>query len=54
MLDSYLDNNAATERMLSREVMVICNTCHGEAFIFQDEGNFCLNCWQDRTEPHIT
>ena len=33
---------------------IICDICEQEAFIFQNEGSFCLNCWQDRTEPHIT
>jgi hypothetical protein len=33
---------------------IICDICNQEAFIFQHEGNFCLNCWQDRTEPQIS
>ena len=37
-----------------KQHMIICDICDQEAFIFQNEGSFCLNCWQDRTEPHIT
>ena len=31
----------------------LCDACGEEALIFQDEGNFCLACWQGRTEPEI-
>jgi hypothetical protein len=31
-----------------------CDACDLEASIFQEEGNFCLDCWQERTEPYIT
>jgi hypothetical protein len=42
-------------QVLSDEQTIIrCDVCNNEAFIFQDEGNFCLDCWQDRTEPYIT
>jgi len=55
MLDVYFeDDYATTVSILSIEVKIVCDVCHQEAFIFQDEGNFCLKCWQDRTEPHIT
>ncbi len=37
-----------------RQLRIICDICNQEAFIFQHEGNFCLNCWQDRTEPQIS
>ena len=53
MLDIHFEDNA-TVSILSREDRIICDLCDQETFIFQDEGNFCLNCWQDRTEPHIT
>ena len=29
-----------------------CN--NAEAEIFQIDGEFCLNCWQERTEHYIT
>jgi hypothetical protein len=35
------------------ELKVWCDVCGEEACIFQEEGNFCLNCWQERTEPQI-
>lgn len=56
MLDVYLDDdNAAVSLIIiiSRENRINCDVCNQEAFIFQEEGNFCLNCWQDRTEPNI-
>jgi hypothetical protein len=52
MLDMYLEDDA-TVITLAKEQRIICDVCSQEAFIFQDEGNFCLNCWQDRTEPNI-
>ena len=33
---------------------ILCDACGHEASIFQEEGNFCLECWQDKTEPDIT
>jgi hypothetical protein len=31
-----------------------CNRCQTKiAEIFQDEGDFCLNYWQERTYPNI-
>jgi hypothetical protein len=57
MLDFYFEEEEedATFSILSTEVRIMCDVCNNqEALIFQDEGNFCLNCWQDRTEPHIT
>ena len=54
MLDFYIDEkNMVLETSLD-EIIVPCDVCNKEAFIFQDEGNFCLNCWQERTEPDIT
>jgi hypothetical protein len=52
MLDVYLEDDA-TVSVISREKRINCDICNQEAFIFQEEGNFCLNCWQDRTEPNI-
>ena len=54
MLDLYLEQGATSLSMLPIEIRIICDVCNQEAVIFQDEGNFCLNCWQDRTEPKIT
>ena len=57
MLGIYVENDGdddhATVSILAREKWIICDICNQEAFIFQEEGNFCLNCWQDRTEPDI-
>ena len=52
MLDVYLEDDVIVIT-LPREQRILCDVCNQEAFIFQDEGNFCLNCWQDRTEPDI-
>ena len=31
-----------------------CNSCDDKpADIFQDEGNYCLDCWQKRTDPNL-
>jgi hypothetical protein len=52
MLDVYVEVDA-TVSITSRENRINCDICNKEAFIFQDEGDFCLKCWQDRTEPNI-
>lgn len=63
MLDVYLEddnehNDDATVSIviitISTENKINCDICDQEAFIFQEEGNFCLSCWQNRTEPNIT
>lgn len=41
-------------QILTKSQIISCDICSKEAFIFQEEGNFCLNCWQERTEPRIT
>ena len=52
MLNIDLDDHASVN-VTSYEYRINCDTCDQEALIFQVEGNFCLNCWQDRTEPNI-
>ena len=53
--DGHGGGGDATFSILSAEVRIICDICNNhDALIFQEEGNFCLNCWQDKTEPHIT
>jgi hypothetical protein len=52
MLDVYLEDDAIVS-VISIESTINCDICNHEALIFQEEGNFCLNCWQDRTEPDI-
>ena len=54
MLDICLGEDDVSSRILKDEVIVFCDVCFEEAFIFQEEGNFCLECWQFRTEPDIT
>jgi hypothetical protein len=59
MLDFYLEDNddwrvSIITIVISTENKINCDICDQEAVIFQDEGNFCLNCWQDRTEPNIS
>lgn len=39
--------------LLESENTITCEICGQEAAIFQEEGNYCLNCWQERTEPVI-
>ena len=40
--------------IIPTENKINCDICDQEAFIFQEEGNFCLSCWQNRTEPNIS
>lgn len=53
MLDICYGEDDATIQILTEGVRILCDVCNEEAFIFQEEGNFCLNCWQERTEPQI-
>jgi hypothetical protein len=57
MLDVYIedenDADATVSIIIFTENRIKCDICKQEAFIFQVEGNFCLDCWQDRTEPNI-
>jgi hypothetical protein len=54
MLGVYLEDDDTTVSIIVyRENRINCDVCNQEAFIFQEEGNFCLNCWQDKTEPNI-
>jgi hypothetical protein len=57
MLDVYIeeenDADATVSIIIFTENMIKSDVCKQEAFIFQVEGNFCLDCWQDRTEPNI-
>ena len=61
MLDVHLEDDE-DDTTFSIIILVIiptenkinCDICDQEAFIFQEEGNFCLSCWQNRTEPSIS
>jgi hypothetical protein len=48
-----IDNFAAL-LLTADDVTITCDICGQEAFVFQEEGNFCLDCWQERTEPNVT
>lgn len=62
MLGTHLEHNRVQiqdpfkekEKKTIIAEIVHCETCRNEAFIFQTEGNYCLICWQERTEPNIT
>ena len=54
MLDFSFDDDALIVQVLVEQVTIRCDVCRDDAYIFQDEGNFCLECWQERTEPCIT
>ncbi|MGI0026165.1 MAG: hypothetical protein ACREA4_13600 [Nitrososphaera sp.] len=30
-----------------------CNSCDRRAEIFQAEGEYCLQCWQEVTHPNV-
>jgi hypothetical protein len=33
---------------------LVCNSCRiNVAEIFQESGEFCLHCWQERTYPNL-
>jgi hypothetical protein len=53
MLEVYVEDDATVSLISREDNKINCDVCNHEAFIFQEEGNFCLNCWQDRTEPKI-
>jgi hypothetical protein len=46
-------DNFAALLLAPEDVVITCDMCGKEAFIFQEEGNFCLDCWQEITEPVI-
>jgi hypothetical protein len=52
MLDICFNEHDKMIQILKEE-KITCDVCGEEAFIFQEEGNFCLDCWQERTEPQI-
>jgi len=54
MLDINFEDNALMFEIEPEQRTVLCDACDKEALIFQDEGNYCLDCWQERTEPYIT
>ena len=53
MLDIRFENDYA-QKPRRLKTTIVCDVCKVEASIFQDEGNFCLECWQQRTEPNIS
>jgi hypothetical protein len=35
-------------------ILISCSICHeSEAAIFQTDGDYCLDCWQEMTHPKI-
>jgi len=37
-----------------KDHILFCNNCKIKlAKIFQEEGDYCLECWQERTYPHF-
>jgi hypothetical protein len=53
MLDFCFGDQDAMVQVASEEATVPYDMCGQQALIFQEEGNFCLKCWQERTEPQI-
>jgi hypothetical protein len=55
MLDLGFEDKALMIMVVPQQQQtILCDLCGQEASIFQEEGNFCLECWQEWTEPHIT
>jgi len=54
MLDFSFNDKVLMLQIEPEQKSVNCDVCDEEALIFQEEGNYCLNCWQERTEPYIT
>jgi hypothetical protein len=47
-------SKAYTMNALSHQSGCLCNRCQTAiAEIFQESGDFCLNCWQERTYPNL-
>ena len=39
---------------LGKIYVALCNNCKTRfAKIFQEDGDYCLKCWQERTHPYI-
>jgi hypothetical protein len=37
------------------QFLIGCEVCHEkEAVIFHMEGDFCIECWQEKTEPDFS
>jgi hypothetical protein len=59
MVDQYLRVGRTYKPPLmydeqNSSITTTCNHCQTKiAEIFQDDGDFCLNCWQERTYPNI-
>jgi hypothetical protein len=54
----FLMNNADVDLELTSKIVssprIICNHCRTSiAEIFQESGEFCLHCWQERTYPNV-
>jgi hypothetical protein len=46
--------NVKLFHILDMPANTVCNHCRiSQAEIFQEGGQFCLSCWQDRTLPDI-
>lgn len=46
-------DNFGSLLLAPEDAAITCDVCGYEASIFQVEGNFCLDCWQERTEPRV-
>ncbi len=53
MIDNCFGYNDPIVELLPEQIMIPCEECDQEALIFQEEGNFCLECWQQRTCPIV-
>jgi hypothetical protein len=41
-------------RNTTSSALAVCNHCKNSlAEIFQESGEFCLHCWQERTYPNV-
>jgi hypothetical protein len=61
MLDIILEDQEGNATVSIVIIIIIpgedrinCDLCNQEALIFQIYGNFCLRCWQNKTEPDIS
>ncbi len=60
MLDIFLEDQEGNATVsiviiiIPVENRINCDLCNQESLIFQIYGNFCLRCWQNKTEPDIS
>ena len=46
--------NDSNKKSSKNDKSSFCNSCGIKyAEIYQDEGNYCIGCWQEQTHPNL-